>query len=312
MKLSTKLLASLVAAAVVPAAAVGLVTWTSSGKLEDKIGEDLQSSATVAIETIERNLFERYGDVQAFGLNRAVLDRAQWYRRDGDSSIVRSMDDYVACYGIYELTLLVDTAGKVIAVNSRDAAGEPIETDFIYEQSFADADWFRDALAGNFLESAELDGTVVEDVRFDPLVEKVHGPERGLVIGYSAPVRDESGQVVAVWKNFASWDIVEDVVAQTQQRFAEKGWPKTEVTLLDRNGVVWVDCDPTVHGKPVNDDRNVIGKLNLAAKGVASAQSAIAGTDGFGRSVHARKQVNQFGGWSRSVGALGYEGLNWS
>jgi methyl-accepting chemotaxis protein len=66
-------------------------------------------------------------------------------------------------------------------------------------------------------------------------------------------------------------------------------------------------------GQTANHDmENVIFKLNLAERGVEAAKEAVAGNNGSGRALHARKQVWQTSGWAHSDGALGYPGLGWS
>ncbi len=69
-------------------------------------------------ETIDRNLFERYGDAQAFGLNRAAHDSANWEKPSSANPLISSMNGYMTAYGIYRLMLLLDTSGRVVAVNS--------------------------------------------------------------------------------------------------------------------------------------------------------------------------------------------------
>ena len=311
LSLRTKLIAGVVTAGVVPAAAVTLLAWNATDAIEETVGSRYQVAAGTTLDIIERNLFERYGDVQAFGLNGVVQDRANWYQQGDDAPIVTAMNQYVACYGIYPLMVLVDTDGRVIATNTRDAGGAKLDTNFLYARSFANAGWFRSAMSGDFLQSDQLTGTVVEDLYRDPDVQKVHGGE-GLVLGYTAPVYDADGNVIAIWKNFADWALVEDIVAEAHNDLSTGGLSGVEVTLLDKTGRIIVDADPATHGTTINRDPEVILNLNLAEKGVASAQAAVRGESAFGRSVHARKQVEQLGGYAHSDGALGYPGLGWS
>ena len=53
----------------VPMAIVGLIAYNASLTIEGSIGTRFQSVAEGVADTIDRNLFERYGDVQAFGMN---------------------------------------------------------------------------------------------------------------------------------------------------------------------------------------------------------------------------------------------------
>ncbi len=313
MKIRTKLILILLFAGLVPALTVAAIAWRATGQMAEGMGTQYQRFAADSLDTIERNLFERYGDVQAFGLNGVVQDRASWYQPGEGSAIVQAMNSYVDTYDIYSLTVLVDLEGKVIAVNSRDDAGKPIDTGFIYDENFAGAKWFQDARVQRFLASDLLTGTVVEDLHVDALVKQVYGDE-GLTLGYTAPVKDASGEVIAIWKNFVKWGLVEDIIAAGYEQLKAEGLSSTELTLLDSKGRVIIDCDPTANGGQTanRDVQAVVLKLNLAEKGVAAAQDAVAGNNGNGRSLHARKQIWQTGGWAHSQGALGYPGLGWS
>ena len=54
-------------------------------------------------------------DVQAFGTNEAVLDRTAWYQVGADKNRVAAVANrYGKLYGIYVISLLVDTTGLSI------------------------------------------------------------------------------------------------------------------------------------------------------------------------------------------------------
>ena len=70
--------------------------------------------ANETIDKIDRNLFERYGDVQAFAANPYALSGTP-------EQIASTADTYTGLYVIYDLMVVADAAsGKVIAVNTRD------------------------------------------------------------------------------------------------------------------------------------------------------------------------------------------------
>ncbi|MEM9160865.1 MAG: methyl-accepting chemotaxis protein [Verrucomicrobiota bacterium] len=265
------------------------------------------------IDIVERNLFERYGDVQAFASNEVALDRENWYHRSPEKNgIIRAADKYVDLYDIYTSIIVVDLEGKPIATNSKDADGEALETSWIYEENFSDATWFTAAVNGDFLKGEGTDGTVVEDVNYDPIIARLTSGS-GLGISYTAPVQDLNGEVIAIWHNKVSFEAIEQIFKDQYRLIALSGFKTTELTLLDKKGRVIVDLDPMTKGKnEVNHDENVILNLNLAEKGVESAQRAINGEGGAMISFHARKKINQVAGYAPSHGAMGYKGLGWS
>jgi len=319
--MATRLVVLFLIFGLTPALIIGAVGFRALRLAEHDSLEQLERTARNVADKIDRSLFERYGDVQAFGLNGTVLDGTWWYLPDDESPLVRAMNRYVETYGIYYLTVLVDTEGRLIAVNSKDEAGDPIDTIGFYREDFSGEPWFQDCMAGKFTRetrySADTNrsatGTVIEDVHVDRLVTTAYPGDTGLTIGFTAPVYDEAGTVVAVWSNRARFSLVEEIVASTYQDLDDAGWGASEVTLLDETGRILVDCDPTVHGSLINHDlEKVVLTLNLATAGVEAAKQAVGGEAGHNFSVHARKGIEQAAGFSPLTGALGYPGMPWS
>ena len=301
--------------AAAPVVVLALVTWRSTASFEDTVSKQYLAIAGNVADKIDRNLFERYGDVQAFGLNQVVQDTASWYKPGEQNAIVDAMNKYVDTYDIYYFTVLVDTEGKVIAINSRDSNGRKIETDWLYAQNYADASWFKDAIGGRFYDSEDgkFTGTVVEHLQVDDAVRQVYGDE-GLALGFTAPVRNPKGEVIAVWKNFAKFELVEEIIYSYYATLANQGLASAEITLLDDQGRVLVDCDPSARGTTeILRDMDVIGKLNLAEQEVEAVQRVIAGETGaMTNSFHARKQIPQVAGYTPLQGALGFPGMKWN
>ncbi len=313
LSLSAKLVLSFLIFGALPLILLALFSFRAMDKLNESIADSYRTASDSVIDKVDRNLFERYGDVQAFGLNQALQATDHWYKVGADAnSIVRAMNGYANLYGFYQLTIAVDLEGRVIAVNDRDPAGKPIDTAWIYQQNFKDAPWFRDTVAGKFLKSATLDGTHVEDVYFDADVSKVYGTD-GMVISFSAPFRDATGKIVGFWTNRATFTFVEEIVADTYNNLKRTGRPSASVSLLDRQGRVLIDYDPTTRGDAkFYHDRNVVLNLNLATQGVDEARRATQGESGYNHSINATKRYPQVTGFAPSQGALGFPGLHWS
>ena len=187
-------------------------------------------------DLIDRNLFERYGDVQAFGLNTAVQDRSNWRAASADNPLIRAMNGYMTGYGIYKLMLLVDPAGRVVAANSVRADGSPLAVNLLYGKDFSDAAWFQKAMKGEFLEGRNgFTGTAVTQPLFDATVAGLYG-EDGYVIPFAAPVKDRAGQVIAIWVNFADFGLVEDIVRMTYEGLKANRMGSAELTILGPAG----------------------------------------------------------------------------
>ena len=300
LTLTQKLVSALAVFGLLPAIFIAWTTYqTASQAMTDDVGKAFTQSAVALNDTIDRNLFERYGDVQAFGVNDAIFDRASWYKPGAAANdVARIANTYVALYGIYTLSVVVDLEGRVIAVNDRDAAGKDIDTAWMYEQRYSDTAWFKDALAGRFLtqQGSALTGTAVSDVFDDPDTKRAYGGS-GRVIAFTAPVRDAQGKVIAVWHNRATFTLVEDMVKAAQSLLASNGFSGARVTLVNRDGAPIADYAPADSG------------VKRALPG--SLASLKAGQEG-----HAEERDPQDGEWrivgyARSRGALGYAGLGW-
>jgi len=316
MSLNAKLIAGFLILGMIPASILSWQVFQATNRMEQDLTKSFQSFAENINDKVDRNLFERYGDVQAFGANRAVFDKSSWYRPGSESNgIARVANRYAKLYGMYALLIMVDLNGRVIAVNDQDASGKAIDTRFLYEKDFKQAVWFQEVLAERFLSNADqsVTGTYVQDVYVDDDVKKVYGGD-ALTLGFSAPVKDEQGKVIGVWNNRAVFSVVEEILVSTYQDLKFQGYPTAELTLLNVQGKVLIDYDPSSaggRGEVSHDLEKVVLKLNLAESGVVAAQKVIAGQSGGVRSLHMRKKVWQSCGFAMSKGALGYPGLKW-
>lgn len=312
-QIRTKLTVLFLLFGILPALVIYGFFYFNAGTFERAFREPIRQTAVSIGDTIDRNLFERYGDVQAFGLNSAATDPANWGRPDEKNPLIRAMNGYMTGYGIYKLMVLVDMAGQVLAVNSVDASGKPLNTASVYNADFSGAEWFKAAKAGKFLEGQNgITGTVVGQPQSNTTVGSIYGDE-GFTLVFAAPVSDRNGTTVGIWANFADFGLVEGIVGTYYESLAAQGMSNAELTLLDAEGRVIVDYDPKGQGwSDYRRNFDVIGKLNLAEVGVAAAKAAISGETGSMDSQHARKGIIQAAGFAHSAGAYGYPGLGWS
>ena len=318
--IAAKLVALFMIFGIVPMAAVGYLGSSATGEMETAAGLRVQAMASTIADKIDRNLFERYGDPQSFGLNRIVGERYHWYSKE-NNAIAQTMNQYVATYGIYYLTILVDPVGDVMAVNSKDAKGNPIDTTALYAKKYADAPWFKALQAKEFTTKQPFSaagndkatGTFIEDVHVDEDVKALYLGDSGLTMGFSAPVYVD-GDLIGYWSNRVKFSLVEEIVQDAYQELKSAGWPGSEITLMGDKGQVIVDYDPSNQGTEgmTHDFENVLFKLNLAEKGVGTAKAAVAGQSGYEMALHARKNIYQMGGYAHLTGALGFPGMNWS
>lgn len=297
----------------IPASIVCVLAWQASAKLSESRCRSLLQTAKSLADKIDRNLFERYGDVQAFGLNDTVRD--VWLKTGDTQGVVTAMNGYMDTYDIYQAMLLVDLEGNPVAVNTKDKDGKPVKTEGLLKKNLANEKWFKDCVNKRFYAEpgAAVTGTVVEPFYLDPEISKIYG-EHAYSIGFSAPVYSSEGEIIAVWKNFAAFSLIEDIFNAGYEDLCKTGDEQAELTLLDEKGVILLELDPTGTGNnSVNPDPSVIGKLNLAEAGVEAAKLVVAGKEGqFTEISHFRKKISQAAAFTPMRGAMGFKGMPWS
>jgi methyl-accepting chemotaxis protein len=306
----------------VPLGVVMFVNSVSFKEIRNMNASNLQTVAENIADKIDRNLFERYGDVQAFGLNAALQNKEQWYKPD--SPIVTAMNSYVDTYDIYYLTLLVDLEGNVIAVNTKDQDGKGISTGSLLTRNYSKDQWFQDVVqkkfytsqAGNVGGDSSFTGTVITPLHVNQDVKSAYPGDEGLTLNFAAPVYDPDGNVIAIWNNFAKFSLVEDIVLAAYHKLKKGGLSNIELTLLNSSGQVILDFDPAYGRGSENEvvrDMNVLFKLNLAEKGVVAAVKVTNNKEtGFEYATHARKKIVQAAGFAHLEGSMGFPGMNWS
>jgi methyl-accepting chemotaxis protein len=289
--LNTKLALAFVAMGVTPLFGMGLFASTrAASSLEDAAGNQLEIAAIDANESIDRNLFERYGDVQAFAANPRA--------RGTTTEATEIVDFLTLTYGIYDLMLVVDLDGRVAAVNTIDGAGDPISTSSMVGRDVSDEEWFQVVASGDTPEG----GTYYTDVEHNDLVNEIYQDDR-TTLPFTAPIYDDEGQMVGVWHNQASFTrIVTDIMDGVREEFTSKGATTVETEVLRSDGVI-IDGP----GDTVEREVNAVEKGNEAARLAVSDQ----GAHGVVKAPHLETGVIQLDGYNTSDGALGFDGYGW-
>ena len=109
-----KLILILLAFGMLTAVAIFLVFLFSRTTFENAFSLQFETLAAQVNDVIDRNLYERYGDVQAFALNVAVRNPANYRNPSPDNDLAAAMGGYMIGYGLCKLMLLVDVNGEVL------------------------------------------------------------------------------------------------------------------------------------------------------------------------------------------------------
>jgi methyl-accepting chemotaxis protein len=213
-------LVSVVALANIGFLGTQLVDSVYSGK--ERFADTL---AEETINKIDRNLFERYGDVQAY----AVHDAA----RSGDPARMTTfINAMMGTYApVYDLMVIVNTQGRVVAANTIDKAGNELATASLLGKDYSGSAWFKAIMKPDF------EGTFVEDLYIDSDVASIIRND-GRVMSFSAPIRDpQSGRILGIWSNRMSWaDVVEDIAKKTLARLNDGGQQMAFPFLISSKG----------------------------------------------------------------------------
>ena len=287
--IKTKLLLAVLTTGLVPIVVLGVLAYEKSHTaLQEDTGRFLQSQAIETIDKIDRNLFERYGDVQAFAANPRT--------RGTVAEVTETANLYARLYGIYDLLLVAEADGTIVAVNTKDWEGKPIESSWLVGTSVKGEEWFEKCISGA-VKTAE---TYFSEMAEDKAVAHSY-KNRGLSLNFSAPVYDDQGKIVRVWSNHASRDrIVKAIVAAQRQSLKSLGLQSTETQVLSKTGVVLDDLD-----------EKAVLSLNLAETGLGSAKAITHGKCGYSTEKHLRSGIRQINGYAASKGALGFAGYGW-
>lgn len=312
LNIRSKLIMLLLVFGLVPVLAVMPIIFSKLNEMQTAKLDDMHTTAQGVGELIDRNLFERYGDVQAFGTNAASKDLHNWYKPSASNPLINSMDAYMTNYGFYKLMLVVDMEGKVAAVNSADNKGKPLPTEAIYAKNFKDASWFQKAVRKEFLKGEGVDGTVVEQPNYEPIVAESYKGEDGFTITFAAPIYDYSGKMIGVWANFADFGLVENIVKDVYEQKKATGAEHIAFAIEDEKGTALVNYDPTERAELANRDPKSIGKQTLASLDIPAAAVALKAAKGESVEKDEGSGEEDAVSWAKADGAMGFPGLGWT
>ncbi|MGL6370232.1 hypothetical protein ACSZNB_11520 [Aeromonas hydrophila] len=288
--LTRYLLASLLFIGLVPLISVGFLAYQrSSQNLNDKTGSFLAAQAREAIDKIDRNLFERYSDVQMMALNSTAL---------GDpDSISKTTDIYTQAYGFYDLMVIADSEGNIIANNTSTGDGRQINSDALRRASVADTEWFRRVVSGSLGHGQSY----YRDATYDPLLKLATGTEAQTLL-FVAPIYSADGKIARIWANWVSFDrVVGEIMGSVRQQLLDGGNAGIGTQVLSHDGLI-LEPRPDDGASPAQLLK--IGSLGTIGLHQRSTGFITVDADDAGGKA-------QIIGYSSSKGILGFKGYHW-
>ena len=286
--LKAKLTLSFVLVAAIPLLAISSIAYYRTKHFAiQEAGAALEEKSAQTLNKIYRNLFERYGDVQAFAFNPKAMGTPE--------EVTEAINFFVKTYGCYDVMVVADADGTIIAANTVDFQGNPLSTQSLIGTSVRGEAWFEQCLGGvikpgqTFFSDAELDSTVAK-VQANP----------GLNLNFSAPIHDANGKLARVWSNRASFKRTAGEILDEVNAGVGTDADKAVVQLLSRRGIL-------LH----HDSETVDLKKDMTAAGLDYANQVVAAKTGFTEEVDSATGATMINGYATSTGALGFPGYGW-
>ncbi len=231
--LATKLMLICMIIGLVPLAVSGFISYQKTERaLIRGEGENLQISA----ETLLKNL----GRAVAGGVTEILTQAHRPAALREPASVTSALNQLVQDARIYDLVLVADAEGTVLAVNTVDSNGQPTSAKNLIGRSVKGEAWFEKCMSSTSGQNQSYTGDLAED----KMVAEITGG-RGLVLNFSAPVFDANGKLVRVWSHRVSWQrMILPLVEEVRKLGADHNNHLT-IQILSKDGVMLEDPDPT-------------------------------------------------------------------
>ena len=223
--LQVRLIALLLMASALPLALTIWFAQQEYSHLKHTTEENARTLAAHVLDTLDRVLFERYGDTR-------FLSQVPEVRAMEADRLTAIAEVLVTTYKpYYTLVVVADRNGIIRAVNAVGGDGQPIPSRQLVGQSVSGQSWFEQALTSP--------GIAVFDFQADPLVQHVYGPDVQRTMTFATriqgpPVKGEEGRTVGVW----STRIPESAIAQMllQAETPVEQYDRVRIALFAKDG----------------------------------------------------------------------------
>lgn len=234
-------------------------------------GESLALAAVSIADKLDRQLTERYGDVQ-------MLAESRLFRERNVAAMTEYMHRMAEAYPVYDWIGVADATGRIIAATDAARLGEDQR----------DQEWFRAA--------RKQGGTYIQEPQPSPDAPT----ERDMVL--AAAIRDQAGEVLGVVAAQVSLAVMEDIFTRTVTALQAQ-WgtgTRVEYQFINREGELLADS-------LLREE----GRKNLKLIGLPSAQLFDAAPPGFVEERHRRRQTDVVTGYAMTKGIGERPALQW-
>lgn len=160
------------------------------------------------IDKIERNLFERNCDVQAWATFEPFKVAIE---NNSSETVVKAsalLEQIWSIYEVYHDIILTNTDGIIVATAKNKS---------LLNKDVSSKSWFKNVIANNSVD--------VTDMYYSDSIN-------GYTISYSSPVKDDSGKTIGVLSTRFNWDYIYDIIDKA------KISQSADIYLINRDAVV--------------------------------------------------------------------------
>ncbi|NBV87153.1 MAG: hypothetical protein EBS01_13035, partial [Verrucomicrobia bacterium] len=276
---------------------VGLLPLLLTGFiLTKRAREDVVQGKCEQLKTLSELLIDHVGEKINASVLTAHGQENRSYLVGPSAAAIAGMNDFCEDAQIYDLVVLADAAGKVVAVNSRSFKGEPLSTEALIGLNVAGEEWFQKCAAAK----PNNNESYVSDLYEDPYIAEVF-KDRGLALNIAVPIFDATGKLVRVWSQRVSWKRCFVPLFNKIRDLGMENGEKLVVQILSREGLLLEDPDPAA-----------ILKTNLVKKGLKCVAAVQAGKVGYTVEKDLGMSEDQMNGYAAAKWTGEIKALRWS
>lgn len=177
-------------------------------KMNEIIAVRTADIAFDVIDKIDRNLFERNCDVQAWATFDKVIEYTQTKEQALHAQTTALLKKLVDIYEVYYDVFITDVSGTLICAG--------VHQEWVGVDMSAKT-WFQETL--------RTGAQVVNDMHYSDMI-------KGNTVGYNCPIRSQSGKVLGVLSTRFNWDFIFDIIDRA--KVSTKG----EILVVNQSGIV--------------------------------------------------------------------------
>lgn len=287
IKLKTQLLLILLSIPIILVSELLYYTASQQVDIKNKPLEQLAVSTSRNVaEKLDRCIYDRCSEVKLMSKNSLALSLLEG--KSSQEEMIYYMNSVIGNSIYYDLIMLCDVSGKIVAVNTNDSGDQKIATNSLIGSYARGVDWFNYST----VVGGPVGGVYYSDFNEDELVETLYR-RRGFGMDFSVPILTKTGDIVGVLRVRAKWEKLSQDIRKEAEEALQQTIVDGLILLMDKQGRL-IDADDQSSIQKVSIGKNNIFKdfnFNYATKEINSE--------------------NYIYGWTEANGVYSYKGNKW-